>query len=425
MSTPIQQPPSYLTTPSSSLNSLPSISAAPVGIGATPSSIETGSSSICHYLSAIGMWFYSAGSSVWESIGSGFNYVLSWFNTESQPPLAPVVTLPIPTPSPLPAPQLLTSTASPSGSSAPLDPFLTLPLSLAEQEKIAYIIHTVAVSGASLIFQQAALEQKGREIDHVHPLKFLEYIFRHPTLPQDLNDIHQSIIPMKWSRFIDGLSTKMQREAANLPNYLPGFAHSLGINVSDLHPFISERRWADMVVFLLHVKLGRIQVAPIQSPPAAPTPAVTPTIPAPVAAPSIVPTPPSYTDIHLSESEKSTITVLLAIYAHKSTWALSTDYLRLRRLWQEMGNANCLKLLAFMITTPELLNELKVIFSYRVTRYLFMSNLSAVLCKSPPNQVIPFIDGFAQEVRIGRQGIASQIAAGQWQELLTYILTLA
>ena len=187
-------------------------------------------------------------------------------------PPNPTVQLPPQPPGPARATPIEPTVNAPLTPPPAADPFSSLPITMEEMDKIHDIVDTLGTTGFfSLWRQRPALERLGREIEHVHPLKFLEYILLHNTLPTHLDTIRNT--PWVWDEFLKGLSGKLERERAGLPAYIPGFSRSMQIDPARFERYLSSGNWQDMVFFLLDVRLGRIILPP--PPPMPPAPLAT------------------------------------------------------------------------------------------------------------------------------------------------------
>ncbi|HSW87438.1 MAG TPA: hypothetical protein VLG49_08085 [Rhabdochlamydiaceae bacterium] len=132
------------------------------------------------------------------------------------------------------------------------DPFLELPIDDNEKKIISSIILTMAEKNViKLGLMRRTLEKKGKRIHHVHPLRFLGYIFSTPHLRTSMNKIKRS--SFKWDGFIDGLSKKMRDEAIdnNLGRFVPGFSRFLNIESEQVMKYIYRQDWEGLVRFLL------------------------------------------------------------------------------------------------------------------------------------------------------------------------------
>lgn len=130
--------------------------------------------------------------------------------------------------------------------------FLELPCSSKDRQKIHQLILQMAEENKfHLLIHQAELRELGKEIDHVHPLKFLSVILTDSHLKSCLKQIRNDYF--KWSNFIDGLSKKLTAFSmyGQTHIYMHDFAKELGLNPAALESFFQSRRWADLVTFLI------------------------------------------------------------------------------------------------------------------------------------------------------------------------------
>jgi hypothetical protein len=133
-----------------------------------------------------------------------------------------------------------------------MDHFFHLPLDEAEKKIIISLITTMAEKNViKLGLMRKTLERKGKRIHHVHPLRFLDYIFSTPHLKSSMHKIRRS--SFKWDGFIEGLSKKMKDESIsdNLIRYVPGFSQSLNVNSEHVMSYIHKQDWEGLVRFLL------------------------------------------------------------------------------------------------------------------------------------------------------------------------------
>jgi len=133
-----------------------------------------------------------------------------------------------------------------------LELFFTLPIDDKEKELISTIITTMAEKNIlRLGLMRKTMEKKGKKIHHVHPFRFLGYVFSNPHLKSSMHKIRKN--GFKWDGFIDGFSKKMKEEANkdNLMRYVPGFCHFLNINQADVIHYIKKRDFEGLVKFLL------------------------------------------------------------------------------------------------------------------------------------------------------------------------------
>jgi hypothetical protein len=133
-----------------------------------------------------------------------------------------------------------------------LDLYYGLELTEGEKRIIYKLITTMAEKNPLMLgLEKKSLDKKGKKIHHIHPLRFLGYIFSDPHLRNSMREIKKSYF--KWNAFINGLSRKMREESShnNLAPYIDGFSEHLHIDKSRVTHYIQEREWEALVRFLL------------------------------------------------------------------------------------------------------------------------------------------------------------------------------
>ena len=148
---------------------------------------------------------------------------------------------------------------SPEPAARGLDPslintqlFYQLPLNDGDKELIYKIIDTMAKDNViKLGLKRKSMERKGKKIRHVHPLRFLGYIFADRHLRHCMREISRS--SFKWNGFIDGLKDRIKEEAArgNLNKYIHGFALHVNGDEQKITYYIENRDWEGLVRCLL------------------------------------------------------------------------------------------------------------------------------------------------------------------------------
>ena len=122
--------------------------------------------------------------------------------------------------------------------------FYSLYLSESDKKNIHFIIHSLAkYSVIKLGVKNKEIRKKGDAVEHVHPLRFLGYIFGEGGLRDDMRRIRKS--SYKWNNFMDNFSNRLNKEASqdNLRRFVPGFAHALGVNPAAISSLIERRDW--------------------------------------------------------------------------------------------------------------------------------------------------------------------------------------
>ncbi len=118
-------------------------------------------------------------------------------------------------------------------------------LTTQEKKDISYIIKTLSTTAViKLPFCKAQLERAGDRINHVHPLRFLEYAFSTEELKAGVHAIRQR--SWVWGDFFKGLKDSLQEESErdNMKDaYIAHFSKSVGISPSIVVGTIQNRQW--------------------------------------------------------------------------------------------------------------------------------------------------------------------------------------
>ncbi len=132
-------------------------------------------------------------------------------------------------------------------------PYNELVCTEADKANIGYIIQTLAGNGKlSLLFKQGDLKRIGAEINHVHPLKFLETIFADATLKAHMREVSNDYF--KWNGFLDGLVPSLTNQANQnkLAQHLNEFAKRTNTNPKELTPYFQSQDWENLVRYLMN-----------------------------------------------------------------------------------------------------------------------------------------------------------------------------
>jgi hypothetical protein len=125
-------------------------------------------------------------------------------------------------------------------------------LTASEKKKIAHTIETLGNSSlVSIARAKSTLQKEGDEIEHVHPLKFLSYIFSEEKLKAALHNIRGR--SWVWGKFFKGLKEGLEDEYKNnnLLPYIADFSRQIKIDPKKILPLAEKQRWKDFVEMLL------------------------------------------------------------------------------------------------------------------------------------------------------------------------------
>ena len=145
------------------------------------------------------------------------------------------------------APVILLSNAAGS-----VDAYYQLPLNDKEKRIIRSIFTTMAEKNIiQLALEKRTMEKKGKKVTHVHPMRFIGYIFSNPELKSCMRKIVKS--SFKWDAFVDGFSKRMKEEFANnnLHRHIPGFCQEVGADPAQVARFIERKDWEGLARSLL------------------------------------------------------------------------------------------------------------------------------------------------------------------------------
>ncbi len=130
--------------------------------------------------------------------------------------------------------------------------FYTLTLTQEDGQNIHFIIKSMAKSGwFTLLKKKSEMERCGDSVRHVHPLRFLGFIFSDPQRKHYMHMVKKSTI--KWSQFKGGLFPNLKKEfdRGQLYPYLAGFAKAVGVEKQLLAHYIQREDWDGFLNALL------------------------------------------------------------------------------------------------------------------------------------------------------------------------------
>ena len=139
-----------------------------------------------------------------------------------------------------------------SSNQTDINPFYSLNISDSDKKTLYWVIHTVAKTNPlKLGIKQREVRKKAAKVEHLHPLRSLSYIMGEGGLRGDMQKIKKS--SFKWNNFIDEYSSRLSRQASNnnLMQYVPGFAHSLGINAQVIQSYVERHDWYSLINYFL------------------------------------------------------------------------------------------------------------------------------------------------------------------------------
>jgi len=136
------------------------------------------------------------------------------------------------------------------------------PMHQADASDIKFVVTSLGqvtgiVSYAKLWGKASELRNCHQRIDHVHPLRFLEYIFTNEEMKAAMRIIQKN---RAWGDFLhgenknDGLANSLAEEASrnNLrPEQIHDFTNNVGVSFDKYYPLFQNGQWETIVVSLI------------------------------------------------------------------------------------------------------------------------------------------------------------------------------
>ena len=146
--------------------------------------------------------------------------------------------------------------------------FYSLPMSQTDQKSIYELIESMGSLGyLGLLRKKKKMEKLGDKVHHVHPLRFIGYIYSHPYLKNNMGKIMGDILKRRgflnghWKR--EGFAQRMTKEMNhnNLIHYIPGFAQSVGVDENEISRFFHRHNWKGLLYYLNKKLLGHVMLS--------------------------------------------------------------------------------------------------------------------------------------------------------------------
>ncbi len=132
------------------------------------------------------------------------------------------------------------------------NPYELLSITAQEKQLISKLLTTMADNNVfQLLIEKGRLEKIGKNIHHIHPMRFLATVFSDQQLTECMREIRRS--HFKWDGFMDGFAQRMKGEAAkgNLAPYVPGFASEVHRDPEVILSYILSQNFEGLVKFLI------------------------------------------------------------------------------------------------------------------------------------------------------------------------------
>ena len=123
-----------------------------------------------------------------------------------------------------------------------------------DMKDIHFIVSTLGniTNPLKIASKEKALKTAGGNIDSVHPLIFLTYVFTNEELKVAMHKMEGKFLV--WGNFIDGLaaSLKQEKEKGNLMPFVSDFARNVQIDSKLITEHLEKGRWKEFVKVLIH-----------------------------------------------------------------------------------------------------------------------------------------------------------------------------
>ncbi|MBS0615284.1 MAG: hypothetical protein JSR58_01875 [Verrucomicrobia bacterium] len=135
-----------------------------------------------------------------------------------------------------------------------LAPYNAIPVTEAEEKLVWELIDKLGnKSIVGLTFAAFEMNRLGDKVRHIHPLRFLGYIFSDPYLKKCMKKAFEKTLVR--NEFVKGLSEKFHKEFAqdNVYQLVPGFCKKTGADPDEVNSFIQAYQWQSLVEYLINL----------------------------------------------------------------------------------------------------------------------------------------------------------------------------
>ncbi len=133
-----------------------------------------------------------------------------------------------------------------------IEAFYTLDISDVDKDNVTNLITKLADRNVfQLLRHKREMNRLGDKVNHLHPLRFIGYIFSRQDLTKNMWIVHQS--GFKWRAFAEGFSGGMQVNAKknNLLIYVPGFCHETKADEQIITKLIEKQQWEAVLMYFI------------------------------------------------------------------------------------------------------------------------------------------------------------------------------
>jgi hypothetical protein len=125
-------------------------------------------------------------------------------------------------------------------------------LTSSETEDVRYIMKTLGMGSILKIAKErSSLKKRGKNIEPIHPLRFLIVIFTDEQLKAGMHGLYGRT--WVWDEFWAGLHDSFETESGrnNLNQFVDDFAAKIGLRPNLIKPLIYDKQWNQLIKMLI------------------------------------------------------------------------------------------------------------------------------------------------------------------------------
>lgn len=125
-------------------------------------------------------------------------------------------------------------------------------LTTTEMEDTRYIMKTLGMASLITIAKErSSLRKRGKNIEPIHPLRFLLVVFTDEELKAGMHGLYGRT--WVWDEFWAGLHDSFETESGrnNLNQFVDDFSTKIGLNPNLIKPLIHSKQWNQLIKTLL------------------------------------------------------------------------------------------------------------------------------------------------------------------------------
>lgn len=125
-------------------------------------------------------------------------------------------------------------------------------LKSSEKKDIKYIVTTLGNGSLrEIVSSKSSLKKAGDRVLHVHPLRFLAYIFSDEEMKAAMANLQGR--SWVWKEYLGSTSDSLDKELSlnNLIQFIPDFSTTLNVDSVAVNGFALDRKWSSLIDYLI------------------------------------------------------------------------------------------------------------------------------------------------------------------------------